>query len=73
MRQFQIHTGDALEVAKRLPSESVQTVVTSPPYFGLRDYGTAKWEGGDVECDHVSHEIRTGLGMAALGEWGGAA
>ena len=26
--------------------------VTSPPYFGLRDYGTAKWEGGDAACDH---------------------
>lgn len=30
----------------------VQTCVTSPPYWGLRDYGTAKWEGGDPECDH---------------------
>ena len=30
----------------------VQVVVTSPPYFGLRDYGTARWVGGDDECDH---------------------
>jgi DNA modification methylase len=30
----------------------VQTCVTSPPYFGLRDYGTARWEGGDAGCDH---------------------
>ncbi len=30
----------------------VQCVVTSPPYFGLRDYGTATWEGGDPLCDH---------------------
>jgi hypothetical protein len=28
--------------------------VTSPPYWGLRDYGTATWEGGDPECDHVA-------------------
>lgn len=35
-----------------LASESVQTVITSPPYYGLRDYGTATWEGGSVECDH---------------------
>jgi DNA modification methylase len=34
-----IHTGDALTVLRSLPSESVQCVVTSPPYFGLRDYG----------------------------------
>ena len=31
--------GDALQVAESLPSASVQTIVTSPPYFGLRDYG----------------------------------
>ena len=30
----------------------VDCVVTSPPYFGLRDYGTARWEGGDAECEH---------------------
>jgi DNA modification methylase len=28
-------------------------IATSPPYFGLRDYGTATWEGGDPECDHA--------------------
>ncbi|MCK4826343.1 site-specific DNA-methyltransferase, partial [bacterium] len=32
----------------------VNCVVTSPPYWGLRDYGTAKWVGGDNECDHSS-------------------
>lgn len=31
--------GDVTEVLPRLPSESVQCVVTSPPYWGLRDYG----------------------------------
>ena len=36
-----------------LAAKSVHTVVTSPPYYGLRDYGTAKWEGGDPECDHL--------------------
>ena len=30
----------------------MQTCVTSPPYWGLRDYGTAEWEGGDAFCDH---------------------
>jgi DNA modification methylase len=35
-----------------LPDQSVQCVVTSPPYFGLRDYGTAQWDGGDPACDH---------------------
>ena len=31
--------GDALTILKTLDSESVQCVVTSPPYWGLRDYG----------------------------------
>ena len=35
----QIICGDALEVLKTLPSESINCCVTSPPYFGLRDYG----------------------------------
>jgi len=30
--------GDALHVLQRLPAKSVQCVVTSPPYWGLRDY-----------------------------------
>ena len=34
-----IHQGDALEVLRTLPAESVQCCVTSPPYFGLRNYG----------------------------------
>jgi DNA modification methylase len=38
-KAFVIHCGDALEVLKTLPSESVNCCITSPPYFGLRDYG----------------------------------
>ncbi|WP_293784144.1 site-specific DNA-methyltransferase [uncultured Aeromicrobium sp.] len=34
-----LHHGDALEVLRQLPDQSVDCVVTSPPYFGLRDYG----------------------------------
>lgn len=46
--------GNCLDVLQTLDSASVQTCVTSPPYFGLRDYGTAQWEGGDRECDHLN-------------------
>lgn len=35
-----LHHGDALEVLRTLPGQSVDCVVTSPPYFGLRDYGS---------------------------------
>jgi DNA modification methylase len=48
-------TGDCRTVLQWLPTESVHCVVTSPPYWGLRDYGTAKWEGGDPAC---SHQVR---------------
>lgn len=34
-----IITGDAREVLKTLPDQSVHCCVTSPPYWGLRDYG----------------------------------
>lgn len=34
-----LHHGDAIATAKALPASSVNAIVTSPPYFGLRDYG----------------------------------
>ena len=34
-----IHAGDCRVVMPTLPAESVHTCITSPPYFGLRDYG----------------------------------
>ena len=37
----QILKGDCRDVLATLPDESVHCVVTSPPYWGLRDYGTA--------------------------------
>ncbi len=49
--------GDARYIP--LVSESVQCVVTSPPYWDLRDYGTARWVGGDPECEHVGSVMRT--------------
>lgn len=36
-----LHQGDALDVARTLPAGAADCIVTSPPYFGLRDYGTA--------------------------------
>jgi DNA modification methylase len=35
-----IEVGDALGVLRGMPAESVHCCVTSPPYWGLRDYGT---------------------------------
>ena len=35
-----ILAGDALAVLQTLPTAAIDTIVTSPPYFHLRDYGT---------------------------------
>jgi len=48
-----ILVGDVREKLRELPDGVAHCVVTSPPYWGLRDYGTAEWEGGDAECDHA--------------------
>lgn len=47
MKTINLHTnriicGDALEVLKTFPNESIDCVVTSPPYWQLRNYG---WKG----------------------------
>lgn len=49
----QTYLGNALAVLKTFPDDSIDCCVTSPPYFGLRDYGTAKWIGGDPDCNHI--------------------
>lgn len=50
---YSLLLGDCKETLKTLPAGSVQCVVTSPPFFQLRDYNTGEWEGGDDECDHL--------------------
>lgn len=49
-----IEFGDCREIMRKWASQGVkaQTCVTSPPYYGLRDYGTGKWKGGDENCSH---------------------
>jgi len=54
-----ILVGDFLEKFKDIPDESIDCVITSPPYWGLRDYGTGKWEGGDPDCKHDKIEHKT--------------
>lgn len=49
--------GHVLELLRTLPAETVHSVVTSPPYWGLRDYGLPAlvW-GGDQACEHAFGE-----------------
>ena len=48
-----IEHGDALSILRKMPDNSIQSVITSPPYFGQRDYQSEPllW-GGDEKCDH---------------------
>ena len=49
----QIVQGNNLDVLRSMPAESVHMCVTSPPYWGLCDYGTPPqvW-GGETDCEH---------------------
>ena len=49
---LRLYHGDVLAELATLPDESVDCAVTSPPYWGLRDYGLGEWVGGDEDCEH---------------------
>ncbi len=51
--------GDVIEKLKEIPDQHINTCVTSPPYWGLRDYGTAEWKGGDSDCDHIKGTLQS--------------
>jgi DNA modification methylase len=60
-----IYCGDCLEVLRDMPEQSINCCVTSPPYFGLRDYGHAGQIGLEPTPDEyvakmveVFHEVR---------------
>lgn len=52
MELNKVYLGNAIDIIRTFPDESIDCVVTSPPYYGLRDYGTGHWEGGDPNCKH---------------------
>src|SRR4051812_27784882 len=47
-----IYQGDSRELLRQLPDESVHCCVTSPPYWGLRDYGV----GGQIGLESTPYE-----------------
>jgi len=66
-----IYNENCLTGLKKLEDNSIDCCVTSPPYFGLRDYGTGKWVGGNLDCDHrkVSEEsISKSKSKSTIGE-----
>ena len=62
------YVGNCLDVLKTFPDESLDMCITSPPYWGLRDYGTEGqiW-GGDSECEH---DFKSSTRKLHSGSWG---
>jgi site-specific DNA-methyltransferase (cytosine-N4-specific) len=55
----EIIVGDAVAALATIPDETVQTVVTSPPYWGLRDYGIHGQIGAEPTVDEfVEHLVK---------------
>ncbi|MEM3873404.1 MAG: site-specific DNA-methyltransferase [Nitrososphaeria archaeon] len=53
-----------LDALKELPDESVDCIVTSPPYYGLRTYtGSETIWGGDSNCEHECDAWKGQLGL----------
>jgi DNA modification methylase len=50
--------GDALTRLHELPSESIDCIITSPPYFALRDYGVTGQLGQEANVDAWAEGIR---------------
>lgn len=53
-----ILVGDAVERLRQLPTDSIDTVVTSPPYFRLRDYNVDGQLGLETHVDHWVEGVR---------------
>jgi site-specific DNA-methyltransferase (cytosine-N4-specific) len=59
LRDSILFEGDALTVLQRLPSDSVQCAVTSPPYWGLRDYNIPDQIGLESTLPQFINRLRT--------------
>jgi len=59
MKPNTIYQGDAIEVLKTFPEKSIDMLMTSPPYWALRDYGDNNdriWDA-DENCEHNFEEV----------------
>ncbi|MQY11436.1 hypothetical protein SRB5_15540 [Streptomyces sp. RB5] len=77
----EVHEGDAYDLMEKIPAESVDLIITSPPYWGLRTYGLdhneeilREWEsqGGSKEeaPSYDWYRLHGGcLGLEPLPEW----
>ncbi|MFR9538462.1 MAG: site-specific DNA-methyltransferase [Rikenellaceae bacterium] len=66
MEQNKIHNIDALSGLRMLPDNSIDCIVTSPPYFQMRDYGISDVEWGDGWSGQLGQEPTRDLFVAHL-------
>lgn len=77
----EVWQGDAFDLAQKLPDDSVDLIITSPPYWGMRTYGQEhnedilkQWLGNTKDTDTIPsyfwYRDNGGLlGMEPLPEW----
>ena len=71
--KLSLYNMDVLQALHKIDNESVDHIVTSPPYWGLRDYGTStatlwdakkgcqhEWKQGKVDLQHENRNNRRG-------------
>ncbi|HDH45059.1 MAG TPA: site-specific DNA-methyltransferase [Thermococcus sp.] len=66
-----VHLGDCREVLREMPRESVDCVLFSPPYYGLREYGAKTIWGGKKDCKHRWIATLSGEKCEFCGAWRG--
>lgn len=66
----QLYHGDVLRTLRRMPSRSVHMIVTSPPYWGLRDYSICPCRPKPAEVRESSSTLNPGGGEATPASFG---
>ena len=56
-KQIIVLNGDTREVIRSMPDNSVQCVITSPPYWGVRDYGVANQIGAEPDLTNYINSL----------------
>ena len=69
---IELKIGNVLDNLKEIPDESIDCIVTSPPYYNLREYVAPNvvW-GGDPNCNHDFINNKLSIFCSKCGAWRG--
>lgn len=56
-QRLKVFHGDCREVLDQIPDNSIQSCITSPPYWGLRDYETDNQIGAEQDLNTYIHQL----------------